>query len=560
MTNAIAATILLIQTLALAQTTFYVSPAGNDDANGSESAPFATIARAQKAARGTNAKVILNSGTYWLDEPLRFGPEDSNVAYEGRGDAIISGGRPISGWQNAGGSKWTVTLPNVRDGEWYFRQLFMDGNRLPRGRFPNGDALLKIDAVSEDLRDITLAEPVPTDLANKNAELIVYHEWSISRAPVESSEGPRVRSTVPVGWVGHALVARPGKVAYLENAPEFVDQPGEWYLDKTTGLLTLMLAEGDDPNSHELIAPKLEQLVIIEGRPDAKVTGLRFWRITFQHTEWPLPPFGYNGIQAGHYGTSIKEKTYVLPGAIELFYAANCIFELGCRVQHTGASGIVLGAGCSSNVIEACSLSDIGGNGIMVGWRGKTKLTNALGEIYVAAGDSHLAADWADPADVPSRNLIACNTIDRAAAVNLGCVGIFDAFASGTRIGSNHVYDLPYTGVSIGFRWSTEPTSQRGAQIHNNHIHDCMKVLSDGGGIYTLGFQPGTIISGNEIHDIHRSWHALQAPNNGIFFDQGSSGIHVESNKIYKTAESSIRFNQTSKENMTWKDNQFEKE
>jgi hypothetical protein len=320
-----------------------------------------------------------------------------------------------------------------------------------------------------------------------------------------------------------------------------------------------MLAEGDDPNAHELIAPKLEQLVIIEGRPDAKVGGLHFEGIGFQHTEWPLPPFGYNGIQAGHYGTNVKEKTYVLPGAIELAYAQSVTLQT-CRVDHTGACGIVMGAGCSGNTIEACQLADIGGNGIMVGWRGKARATPATGDVYSASGEASLAGDWAKPADVPSGNSIAGNNIERAAAVDLGCVGIFDAFASGTTIANNHVYDLPYTGISIGFRWDQDPTSQRGCLVHNNHIHDCMKVLSDGGGIYTLGFQPGTKIENNEIHDIHRSWHALQAPNNGIFFDQGSSGIHVEGNKIYRTAEASIRFNQTSKENMTWKDNQFEKE
>ncbi len=555
----IAVTLLLTSPLTFAQTEFYVSPSGNDSADGSKAAPFATIARARDAARGTKATVHIEAGTYRIDEPLRFSPQDSGVEYRANGDAIVSGGRPVGSWRKGEGGKWTALLPQVSEGTWYFRQLFMDGNRLPRGRFPNADALLNITAVSEDYRDITLAEPVPVALAGKNAELVVYHEWSVSRAPVESSEGARVRAANPAGWVGHVLVARPGKVAYIENALELVDQPGEWYLDKSSGLLTLMLAEGDDANNHEIIAPRLEQLVIVEGRMDAKVDGLSFNGIMFQHTEWPLPGFGYNGIQAGHYGTSVNAQIYILPGAIELSRARNVVFQK-CSVQHMGASGIVLGAGCTDNVIDTCLLSDIGGNGIMIGWRSKSKSTPATGEVYAAQGEASLAGDWADPADVPSGNKVTACTVERAAAVNLGCVGIFDAFAAASLISNNHVYDLPYTGISVGFRWDETPTSQRDCLVQNNHIHDCMKVLSDGGGIYTLGFQPGTKIVGNEIHDVHRSWHALQAPNNGIFFDQGSSGIHVEANKIYNTAENSIRFNQTSKDKMTWKDNLFEKE
>ena len=85
-----------------------------------------------------------------------------------------------------------------------------------------------------------------------------------------------------------------------------------------------------------------------------------------------------------------------------------------------------------------------------------------------------------------------------------------------------------------------------------------MTKLADGGGIYTLGFQPGTVLRGNHIHDVHRSAYAHGgAPNNGIFFDQGSKAYLVEGTIIYATSGKSIRFNQTKKEHMTWKDNSF---
>jgi hypothetical protein len=83
-------------------------------------------------------------------------------------------------------------------------------------------------------------------------------------------------------------------------------------------------------------------------------------------------------------------------------------------------------------------------------------------------------------------------------------------------------------------------------------------MLADGGCLYTLGYQPGTVIRGNLFYNVHRSEFAHGgAPNNGIFFDQGSQGYLVEGNIIHSTSGEPIRFNQTHEGNMTWNDNAF---
>ena len=70
-------------------------------------------------------------------------------------------------------------------------------------------------------------------------------------------------------------------------------------------------------------------------------------------------------------------------------------------------------------------------------------------------------------------------------------------------------------------------------------------LLADGGGIYSLGLQPGTVLRGNLIHAVHRSRLAGRAENNGIFFDQGTKQFLVEHNVIYDTANKPIRYNQS---------------
>ncbi len=545
----------------------YVAPDGDDAHAGTKEAPFATVARAREAVREQIAggaageiTVFLREGVYTLTEPLAFGPKDSGPA-SGKvvyaacpGEKpVLSGGRMISGWKRAEKNQWTVELEDVKAGTWRFRDLYADGVRLTRGRYPNGDGLLRVKSVNDAATLIELDQtPEGVDLAG--AELVMYQNWSISRVLVTSAEGATLTMKNPVGWMGHgaATTASPEKPCILENALAFVDQPGEWYLDEATGVLTYQAADGEDPNAKSFIAPALDRLLSVEGRPSALVRNIVFRGLAFEYASWALPDFGYLGIQAGHHGTRIEDSAYVLPAALFFARTEGCALE-NCRVAHTGAGGIAFGARCRENGVSRCELDDIGGNGIVVGWRGNPR-TGALDFV----GDESLSSDWADPEDVPRSNKVTDCTITRCGAVNHGSVAVFAAFSAGTEISHNLIHDMPYTGISVGFRWNTSETSQREALVANNHVYDVMKMLADGGAIYTLGYQPGTVLRGNRLHQVHRSGFAHGgAPNNGIFFDEGSSGFLVLDNVIYDTSGDPIRFNQTSKENLSWKDNYF---
>ena len=265
--------------------------------------------------------------------------------------------------------------------------------------------------------------------------------------------------------------------------------------------------------------------------------------------DFSLPSTGYSEIQAAHFGPNMKLPTQVQPVAIECAYAEGIRFER-CRLAHLNNSGIGFGPGCRRNAVIGCVIEDIGGTGVMVGWRGVGRLKGGT--------EGTLDADWADPADAPAGNEVANCVIRRCGADSRGAVGVFVAFSADTRVAHNVIHDQPYTGVSIGYRWDTTPTSQVRCIAEYNHIYDVMKTLADGGGFYTLGFQPGTILRGNLIHDVHRSAYAHGgAPNNGFFIDEGSKGFLFESNVVHKTSGESVRFNQCQREWHTWKGNAF---
>lgn len=559
-------TVLTLVMATAAAADFHVAPHGNDANPGTQAKPFATPARAITAVRTivrdglkSNLRVVFHSGIYALEAPLVFTSADSGsvehaITYAAApGDTVvISGGRPITNWKPGSESKWTAELAGVKSGQWFFRQLVVNGQRAVRARWPDEDGLLHLATVGNEVKSFTFDRRLPpANLGDQEAELVVYENWSVSRAQVISSDEQQLATATAVGWIGHGdmTTASPGKPAFIEHALVALDQPGEWFLDRASGTLTYLPLPDETPTQTIAVAPALTQLVKIAGTKERPVRNLRFEGLHFEHTDFPLPAVGYSEIQAAHFGTTTKLPTHVQAVAIECAYAEDVRFE-GCRLAHLNNSGIGFGPGCRRNAVVGCIIEDIGGNGVMVGWRGTGQLASGT--------EGTLDADWADPADAPAGNTIANCVIRRCGADSRGAVGVFVAFSADTRVAHNLIHDHPYTGVSVGYRWDTTPTSQARCVVEYNHIYDVMKKLADGGGVYTLGFQPGTVFRANLIHDVHRSAYAHGgAPNNGFFIDQGSKAFLFESNVVHTTSGESVRFNQCERDWHTWSGNAF---
>ncbi len=200
-------------------------------------------------------------------------------------------------------------------------------------------------------------------------------------------------------------------------------------------------------------------------------------------------------------------------GAIHVSYADQCLLD-HLIIQHVGATGLSLGRGVTHCALRSSVVADCGGNGITIG-----------------------AVDQRDPA----RN----TTVDRcrisqAGQVFYGAVGIWIGFTQHTTVSHSRIHQMPYSGISCGWLWSPQPTVARAQRIVHNEIDHCMQVLSDGGGIYTLGFQPDSVLAGNLIHDI--PLNAGRAESNGMFLDEGTKGFVIRDNFIYGTDKSPLRF------------------
>src|SRR5258706_14884667 len=244
--------VLTIATTSNAGVELYVSPHGNDAGGGTAEEPFFTLARAREVigkltAGGltTDVRVVIHGGTYCLDQPLVLGPKFSGTeqhsitfaAFPGE-TPVISAGRQVTGWTKGTGQVWTVFLPDVKLGKWNFRQPFVNGGPAVRARSPNFNDDPPYYSVSgaqlsEDNQNFQVALKTGRVHAWQNlsdVELVACGEFEILRKQIwRVNEAAATVYLNPPHVRGHPMTMPREKTrCYLENALEFLDQPGEW--------------------------------------------------------------------------------------------------------------------------------------------------------------------------------------------------------------------------------------------------------------------------------------------------------------------------------------------
>ncbi|MEJ7740341.1 MAG: right-handed parallel beta-helix repeat-containing protein [Chitinophagaceae bacterium] len=512
------------------QIQYYVSPHGKSTADGTSAAtPFASLETAQQAIRrlkqaGELTKpVVVNmlGGTYNLEKPVVFteedgGAEDTPITYQAyqEGEVIISGGKTITGWKPFKNGLWMTRLPKVNKGQWQFRQLYVNGTLRQRARTPN-QGFLRVKGFPDggpevhyhtDCQRFEFAEgglnPQWTNLTD--VEVIVYHFWTDSHLPIQSIDAKSriVTFQHKAGKVFTNDFTKEGARYVVENLWEALDAPGEWYLNKKTGILYYYPMPGEDLIKVEVVAPVAPELLRLEGKPTERkpVTYLNFKGLIFQYAHFELPAGNSND----------KQGSASVPAAITLKGAQNCIFER-CRVRNLGTFAFDILDGSQHNQIKHCDLSYLGAGGIRLNG-GTEKDHPLLRTAY---------------------NQVIDNILHHYGEIFPSAVGMLLMNAGNNEIAHNEIHHGWYTGISVGWVWGY----RRSTSIHNtiayNHIHDIGQtgLLSDMGGIYTLGVSPGTVIRNNIIHDINANHYGGW----GMYHDEGSTHLLVENNIVYNT-------------------------
>jgi len=559
------------------QKSIYVSPHGDDEASGtSPNNAFATLRRARDAIRELKKAEVLPeggvtvwlcSGRYYLDKGFELTAEDSGapeapIVYRAIPDqqVRIIGGRQVSGWKKvqngvildrfeaaARGQVYQLDLKaqGIDDfGQLKSRgfgrgispaalELFFQERPMTVTRWPN-DSFLKIAGFTkgnDDGHGSTLGE-LPGGFNYEGdhpkrwrdtSDIWVHgywaYDWANSYEHIASIDLKKrlIKTSPPHGNYGF----RTGNRFYFLNVLEELDEPGEWYLDRKSGILYF----------------------------------------------WPPAP-----IEKGSTMVSIVEDPLV-----HLNDASHVTIR-DLKFEYARGTGIRITGGSNNNVMD-CTFRNLGNYGVIV--KGGKDHGIVGCEIY-QVGDGGISLSGGDRRKLaPARHLVYNNHIHHIARWSRCYVPAISMSGVGIRVSNNLIHDHPHCAIlfggndhlielneihhvcletgDVGAMYMGRDYTFRGNTIRYNFIHHTGGVGMGSMGIYMDDCVSGTQIYGNVLWKLHRAvflggGRDFNVENN-IFIDcdpaididgRGLSKSPVWHNMVYNTMKERL-------ERMNWK-------
>lgn len=555
----------------------YVSLQGNDKNSGTKEAPFYTLNRAIKQARewrrlnrlevAGGIYISLEEGVYAQRNSLFLRPEDSGTpdsptvicAVDGA-HPVISGGVAVTGWKRGCNHPaipeklkqkiWSAEAPLIGNRRVETRQMWVNGHKVQRAaQFPDGGLERMIDFNPEEQ---TITIPVsqsvnPKRLQNAGQlEMIVHQRWAIAILRVKSIDAKDGQAVVRFHepeshlefahpWPQPVIGGEKGNSSFcLTNALELLDQPGEWFQEYPSGTIYYYPQAGENMETAEVIIPALETLVTIDGTLSRPVKHIQFNGITFAHTSWMRPSFqGHVTLQGGFpLLDAYKLQEPGLPEKAELenqawitrpetairVKGAEHIDFKHCTFRHLSSTGLDYEWAVTASSVEDCQFTDIGGTALLVG-------------AFPDGGfETHVPFIPVDVRELCSHITIRNNFISNVTNEDWGCVGIGAGYVRNMDISHNEVCHLNYSGICVGWGWTSLESGMCNNRIEANYVHHFARRLYDAGGLYTLSNQPGSVMRNNRIEHLIEAPYATNDRAFYIYLDEATDGYTMENN------------------------------
>jgi hypothetical protein len=534
--NARPAHLLILGTILLAippgrAAQLFVSIDGSDLNPGTRAKPFATLERARDEVRRLRladrlkggATIWLGSGDYVRTNAFELTAADSGTANapivwraaEGENVRLL-GARKLAGFHPVTDPKVLARLPEATRG--HVRQLdlgalgvtdfgrmssrgfsrpltpahcelFFGGRPMTLARWPNEGDWEKIAGIPESgamkdehggrlgkLEEGFLCSGDRPRQWQDTSDVWVHGywswDWANSYEHVASIdfEHRLIKTAAPYGLYGF----RKGQRFYFLNLLEELDQPGEWFLDRKTGVLYFWPPAQAQQASGPLSQP--EVLLSLLAEPLVKLTDVS--HVTFR------------GL--------ILEATR--GSAVQLYGgASNCI--AGCVIRNIGDYGVTIEGGTGHGVVS-CDIFDTGDGGVSLD--GGDRQTLRPGGHFVE--NCHFARQgrWSK-CYVPA---VLIGGVGQRASHNLihdhpHCAILFNG--NDHLIEFNEIHHIALETGDVGAIYTGRDYTFRGNRIRYNFVHDTGGVGMGSMGMYMDDCVSGTEIFGNIFYKVQRA-------------------------------------------------------
>lgn len=516
--------------------------ASAEEGNGTKTKPYGDILEAIAKAKelglagAEHITLKFGAGDYSLTETLvlkreDFGGASLEMVCEDEGGAIVGAWLPVTGFTETevnGVKAWVADMPTLNGETVYSHQFFSaDYTRLQRPRYPE-EGFLQNEFVTNENRDkLNCADfifhggenitndalyffegDIPENLTRTDdIQMRMFHFWNDETLTVKNIDHEKnLMEFTTASWThlvdNHGTSGRVGGRYFLDNVFECLNDPGEVYDDRESGKLYYIPHADDRIEDFRIFASTIDTLLIIDG-----MNG------TPEKNALSLKNVGFVGSDWNNVTRSVPQAASDVSAAIRLSNSSYISFE-NCTFDHIGNYAVEITAGVNHVIFDHCSVSDIGAGGFRITGVNIVPVTEA----------------------VPHDITITDCTINGYGQVFRSAVGIFVQYAHHCTISHNEISNGYYSGMSIGCIWGYADHATSHLVIEKNHIYNIGQgLLSDMGGIYSLGVQPGTILRENLIHDIRNYEYGYGGW--AYYTDEGSSGILIEKNIGYNCSD-----------------------
>lgn len=460
----------------------YVSVYGDDGYPGTQELPFYSVARAKKEAERLaeseasleEIRVLIQEGTYYLDEPLIFTAGDrtrqgASILFEGVGEVVLSGGVLLHlDWEPFQNGIYRARVPR----DLWFDQLFVNGKRQIMARYPSFDPGARYYggyAGDSFLKSRTVRYQNP-----KGAYLHAMHEGLWGDFQYEVTGRRQDGELLYIGgWQNNRSSHMHESIRYIEHVFEELTEEHEWFLDQENAQLYYKPPKGEDFTKAIFVGAVLKNLVSFMGDGEHPVRGITMKHLTFTHT-----------------ARTFMEPMEPLLRSDWRVYRGGCVFLEGtrdisiedCTFDSVGGNGVFISGYNRNGNVSGCDMWNGGGSCILLA--GKSDCVRAPLFDYEANYDNYHNLDlvpgpksWNYPEScrVHDNLLVRCGQFEKQAA------GVSISMSHGIKVSHNTIYEVPRAGINIC------DGTFGGHVIEHNLVFDTVLETSDHGAFNSWG-------------------------------------------------------------------------